>query len=179
MFSCEFSCEHLFYRTSLVAASALKLFKNIAVLSADLEILINTKNLVLKNSSIFFLWLIKLEAVVRRCSVKRVFLEILQNSQENTCARVSFLTKLQASVMSTIHQVQSCKCHFHRCNPLNYPWILHNNYLRAGCNGRKIVHRKNTYFSFLKKTFQRNSWMWLWAWFLGNSYFWTLLSVIW
>ena len=30
------------------------------------------------------------EAVVRRCSVKKVFLEILQNSQEDTCARVSF-----------------------------------------------------------------------------------------
>ena len=35
------------------------------------------------------------EAVVQRCSVKKV-LEILQNSQENTCARVSFLIKLQA-----------------------------------------------------------------------------------
>ena len=32
------------------------------------------------------------EAVVQRCSVKKVFLEISQNSQENTCARVSFLT---------------------------------------------------------------------------------------
>ena len=28
---------------------------------------------------------------------EKVFLEILQNSQENTCARVSFLMKLQAS----------------------------------------------------------------------------------
>ena len=37
------------------------------------------------------------EAVVQRCSVKNVFLEISQNSQENTCARVSFLIKLQAS----------------------------------------------------------------------------------
>ena len=27
---------------------------------------------------------------------KKVFLEILQNSQENTCARVSFLIKLQS-----------------------------------------------------------------------------------
>ena len=36
------------------------------------------------------------EAVVRRCSVKKVFLEMSQNSQENTCARVSFLIKLQA-----------------------------------------------------------------------------------
>ena len=31
-----------------------------------------------------------------RCSVKRVFLEISQNSQKNICARVSFLIKLQA-----------------------------------------------------------------------------------
>ena len=32
----------------------------------------------------------KLEAVALRCSVKEVFLETLQNSQENTCARVFF-----------------------------------------------------------------------------------------
>ena len=37
------------------------------------------------------------EAVIQRCSVKKVFLEISQISQENTCARVSFLMKLQAS----------------------------------------------------------------------------------
>ena len=37
------------------------------------------------------------EAVVQRCSVKKVFLEISQNSQENTCARVYFLIKLQTS----------------------------------------------------------------------------------
>ena len=37
------------------------------------------------------------EAVVKRCSVKKVLLEISQNSQKNTCARVSFLIKLQAS----------------------------------------------------------------------------------
>ena len=36
------------------------------------------------------------EAVIQRCSVKRVFLEISQKLQENTCARVSFLIKLQA-----------------------------------------------------------------------------------
>ena len=35
------------------------------------------------------------EAVVQRCSVKEVFLEILQNSQENTSARISFLIKLE------------------------------------------------------------------------------------
>ena len=37
------------------------------------------------------------EAVVWRCSVKKVFLEISQNIQENTCDRVYFLIKLQAS----------------------------------------------------------------------------------
>ena len=34
------------------------------------------------------------EAVVHRCSVKKMFLEISQNSQENVCAKVSFLIKL-------------------------------------------------------------------------------------
>ena len=35
-------------------------------------------------------------ALVQRYSVKKVFLETSKNSQENTCARASFLTKLQA-----------------------------------------------------------------------------------
>ena len=34
------------------------------------------------------------EAVARRCSVKKVFLEILQSTQENTCARVYFFNKV-------------------------------------------------------------------------------------
>ena len=33
------------------------------------------------------------EAVVWKCSVEKVFLEISQNSQENTCAMVSFFTE--------------------------------------------------------------------------------------
>ena len=37
------------------------------------------------------------EAVPQMRSVKKVFLEIRQNSQENTCPRVSFLIKLQAA----------------------------------------------------------------------------------
>ena len=38
----------------------------------------------------------RIEAVTRRCSVKKTFLEISQNSQENTCARVSFFVKKEA-----------------------------------------------------------------------------------
>ena len=40
---------------------------------------------------------IKSKAVVQRCSVNKVFLEISPNSQENTCAGVSFKIKLQPS----------------------------------------------------------------------------------
>ena len=40
------------------------------------------------------------EAVVRSCSVEKVFLEISQHSQGSTCARVSFLIKLHASGLS-------------------------------------------------------------------------------
>ena len=47
------------------------------------------------------------EAVVRRCSVKKVFLEISQNSQENTCARVSFSIKLQAETCNFIEKRDS------------------------------------------------------------------------
>ena len=34
------------------------------------------------------------EAATQRCSVKKVFLEISQNSQESTCARVSFFNNV-------------------------------------------------------------------------------------
>ena len=50
------------------------------------------------------------EEVARRCLVKKMFLEISQNSQENTCARVSFLIKLQAWGL----QIQS----FHKVNSI-------------------------------------------------------------
>ena len=48
------------------------------------------------------------------CSVKKVLLEISQNSQENACARVSFLIKLQAGACNfikkdTLAQVFSCE----------------------------------------------------------------------
>ena len=48
----------------------------------------------------------------QRCSVKKVFLEISQNSQENTCARVSFLITLLK------------KRPWHRCFPVNFVKFL-------------------------------------------------------
>ena len=54
------------------------------------------------------------EVVVLRCSVEKMFLDITQNSQENTCGRVSFLIKLQAQACNfiqnqTLGQVFSCE----------------------------------------------------------------------
>ena len=49
----------------------------------------------------------------RRCSVKKVFLKISQNSQENTCDRVSFLIKLQVC---------------HRCFPVNFVKFLRTHF---------------------------------------------------
>ena len=55
-----------------------------------------------------------IEAVVQRCSVEKVFLEILQNLQEITCVRVSILMMLQAWACNfikkeTLAQMFSCE----------------------------------------------------------------------
>ena len=54
----------------------------------------------------------------RRCSVKIVFLEVSQNSQENTCARASFLIKLQAFKVASLRPETLLKKRlWHRCFP--------------------------------------------------------------
>ena len=63
------------------------------------------------------------EAVVEMCAVENVFLEISQNSQKNTCARVSFLIKLP----------EVCNCNFierlwHRCFPVNFAKFLRTSF---------------------------------------------------
>ena len=42
------------------------------------------------------------KAVAQTCSVKKLLLEISKISQENTCARVSFLIKLQGGACDFI-----------------------------------------------------------------------------
>ena len=54
---------------------------------------------------------VSIETVAQRCSVKKVFLEILQNSLEKTCARVSFFNKVAATLLK--------KRLWHRCFPVN------------------------------------------------------------
>ena len=60
-------------------------------------------------SRFIYLYCKRIEAVVQRRSVKKVFLEISRNSQENICARPSFLMK------KTLAQVFSCEF----CGALN------------------------------------------------------------
>ena len=64
---------------------------------------------------------LEIKAVARRCSVKKVFLKILQNSQENTCARASFLIKLQAYVIK--------KETLPQCFPVNFAQFLRTPFL--------------------------------------------------
>ena len=51
--------------------------------------------------NVHFYWLL-LKAIARRYSVAKVLLEISQNSQENTCARVSFLIKFEGEACNFI-----------------------------------------------------------------------------
>ena len=63
------------------------------------------------------------KAVAHTCSVKKVFLEISKNSQENTCARVSFLMKLHEPPATLLK-----KQFWHRKE--NFWWLLLNIHIR-------------------------------------------------
>ena len=58
---------------------------------------------------------IHVEAVAKRCSVKKVSMEISQNSQEITCDRVSFLIKLQTLLK---------KRPWYKCFPVKFTHFL-------------------------------------------------------
>ena len=62
------------------------------------------------------------EVVARRCSVKKVFLEISQTSQENTCTRVYFLIKLQPATLLK-NRV------WHKCFSVNFAKFLRTPFL--------------------------------------------------
>ena len=61
----------------------------------------------------------------QRCSAKKVFLEISRNSQETTCARISFLIKLQAAPATLLK-----KRLWHRCFPVNFTKSIRTPFLR-------------------------------------------------
>ena len=65
----------------------------------------------------------KWEAVIRRCSIKKVFLGILQNSQKNICVRVSFLINFQAWYLFWRTSLLKKRL-WHRCFPVNFAKFL-------------------------------------------------------
>ena len=67
------------------------------------------------------------EAVAQRCSVKKVFSEILQNSQENNCARAPFLMKVQALGLRPAALLK--KRLWYRCFLVNFAKFLRTSFL--------------------------------------------------
>ena len=63
----------------------------------------------LKKIGLKIIFLHTAEAVAGRCSVKKVFLEIWQDSQENNCGRVSFSIGCHVIEKETLAQVFSCE----------------------------------------------------------------------
>ena len=66
------------------------------------------------------------EAVAQRCSVKKVFLEISQNSQENTCARDSFLIEPATLLKKDL---------WYRYFPVNFAKFLRTPFFRETSGG--------------------------------------------
>ena len=77
---------------------------NLFVLHGDIVMVISTPQLLMESDFCFCTTSNHAHDLLRfamwrsgRRSVKKFFLKLLQNSQENTCIRVSFLIKLKAS----------------------------------------------------------------------------------
>ena len=62
---------------------------------------------IVQTKSIFQASMYLSEAVARRCSVEKVYCKIPQNSQENTCSRVSFFNKV-----NKLYQKRDSGCEF-------------------------------------------------------------------
>ena len=68
-----------------------------------------------------------------RCFVKKVFLEISQNLQENACARDSFLIKMQARFATLLTNSL-----WYRCFPMNFVKFIRTPFLQ-NTSGRLLV----------------------------------------
>ena len=86
----------------------------------------------------------------RRCSVKKVFLEIVQNSQENTCVGVSFLIKLQASGLRPATLLK--KRVWRKCFPVNFAKFLGIPFLQSS-SGRLLLSFLHTVRYFFSSSY--------------------------
>ena len=81
------------------------------------------------------------EVVALKSSIKKVFLKIPQNSQENICAEVSFAIKLQAGGLQ-LHWIKNLSGEF--CE------IFKNNYFANVCEALPLKSKIFTRVSFRK-----------------------------
>ena len=86
-----------------------------------------------------------LETLIRRCSVKRVCLKISQNSQENTCGRVSFFNKV-AGLRPAILLKKRLR---HWCFPVNFAKFL-----------RTPFYRRTPLVAAASVSLKLNIWIW-------------------
>ena len=89
-----------------------------------------------------------LEAAARGVLWKKVFLKISKNSQKNTCARVSFLIKLQAAPATLL------KRDSHRCFPVNFAKFLRIPFLQ-NTSGRLPLFLSKKIPCFRSKLFRK------------------------
>ena len=91
---------------------------------------------------------IKAEAVVQICSVKKVFLESSQGSQENTCTGVSFLQSWACNFIKIESLTQMFSCEF--CKHLS----KRGTFCRCFCKSRQFYQNKTwlgvLFVNFLK-----------------------------
>ena len=85
----------------------------------DLNSLVNISK-TSKAAKTYLISLQILKAVAQSCSVKKIFFEISQNSQEMTCAKVSFFNKVPGLRPATLLK----KSLWHWCFPTNFTKFL-------------------------------------------------------
>ena len=86
------------------------------------------------------------EAVVQMCFVKKRLLEILQNSQEKTCARVSFL--INEAFDTVDDSILLRKLELYGITDRNYAWI--KSYLSNRLQHNQIDENSRTEFCVVK-----------------------------
>ena len=93
------------------------------------------------------------EAATRGVLWKKVFLEILQNLQENTCARVSFFTKVAG-----LRAVNLLKKRLrHRCFPVNFAKLLRTPFLQNSSQRTASKYRRHRFPKSLHVTLQADT----------------------
>ena len=81
-----------------------------------------------------------------RCSLRKVLIEILQNSQETTCARVSFLITLQVCLRPA---ALSKKRLWHKRFPVNFAKFLRTHF-SENTSWRLLLNDKKMLSSYIK-----------------------------